>query len=321
MPFKDLGLAPSLVTTLDHHKLIEPTPIQLAAIPPILKRKDVLGIAPTGSGKTASYILPILSYLVKNDQYKNRHIRALVIVPTRELAVQVLEFVHLFTTALPRRIKSTAIYGGVSVNPQMIGLQHVELLIATPGRLIDLLDRGALSLSDVSILVMDEADQLLNAGFKKELDQIIHLLPVRRQNLLFSATLSPDVHNIQHLLLTDPLIIDISPVEKTPVAIDHQAYLTTDERKGPFLRYLIKKQGTDQALVFCSSINKTDKVAHKLYKNGVMATAIHGNLSQRARSIALSQFKSKKFQVLVTTDLLARGIDIEQMPYVINYEL
>ncbi len=323
MPFSTFGLSPYLLKTLAEQEYQQPTPIQAQAIPAILNNKDVLGIAQTGSGKTASFVLPILQKLQHTAVSKNRHVSALILVPTRELAIQVNDVFNLFATALPQKIKTLAVYGGVSINPQMIKLQGVEVLVATPGRLLELVSAKAVHLSDIQILVLDEADKMLNLGFKEEMNQIFSLLPKKRQNLLFSATLSNDVTSITAILLSHPLIIKIEEDDETKKLdlIKQLAYFVSDERKGPLLRYLIKHQGMQQVLVFTSSVFKADVVADKLRINDIKALAIHSKKSQGAREEALNKFKAGKLRVLVATDLMARGIDIKFLPHVINYEL
>ncbi len=321
MPFSILGLSPSLQKILATQNYVEPYPIQQQVIPAILNRKDVLGIAPTGSGKTAGYVLPILMNLQGNTVSKNRHVNVLVLVPTRELAVQVNDVFKLFGSALPQSIKSMAVYGGVSINPQMMGLQGVNVLVATPGRLLELHESKAVHLSSIDMLVLDEADKMLNLGFKEEMDRIFKLLPAKRQNLLFSATLSNDVNNIHQILLHNPVVIKIEYEADTTDLIKQTAYFVTEEKKGPLLRYLIKQNNMQQVLVFTSSVYKADNVADKLRKNGIDAMAINSKKSQGARTEALSKFKSGKLRALIATDLISRGIDIKFLPFVINYEL
>lgn len=321
MSFSALGLSPFLQKELIRQNYKKPFPIQKLAIPAILEGYDVLGIAQTGSGKTASYALPVLMQAAKAEKLKNRHISALVLVPTRELAVQVGEVFREFGSVMPERIKSMAVFGGVSVNPQMMRMQHTNILIATPGRLLELISSNAVHLSEVKTLVLDEADKMLNLGFKKEIDEILGLLPVKRQNLLFSATLSKDVDQIHQLLLSDPKVIKIEPEKETVDLINQTGYFVSEEKKGPLLRYLIKKQNMQQVLVFASSVYKADNISDKLRKNGIEAKAIHRRKSQKARTDALQKFKEGELRVLVATDILARGIDIEFLPYVINYEL
>jgi ATP-dependent RNA helicase RhlE len=321
MSFTSFGLSHSLLNEITKQGFIKPFPIQEAVIPAILSKKDVLGIAPTGSGKTASYVLPILTNLIGKDDSKNRHVNVLVVVPTRELAVQVREVIRMFSNVLPERIKSLAVYGGVSINPQMKAMSGVNILVATPGRLLELVASNAVHLSSIKTLVIDEADKMLNLGFKDEMNSIFDLLPQKRQNLLFSATLSKDVNNINQILLHNPLVIKIEKEADNIELINQSAYLVSDEKKGPLLRYLIKNKNYKQVLVFTSSVYKADNVADKLRKNGIDASAIHSKKSQGARTDALIRFKSGKLKVLVTTDLLSRGIDIEFLPCVINYEL
>lgn len=321
MPFSSLGLAPALLEALAEQNYTQAYPIQKEAIPAILKGKDVLGIAKTGSGKTASYVLPILMNLQGNSPSKNRHVNVLVLVPTRELAVQVREVFHLFSSFLPERPKSMAVYGGVAINPQMKALMGVNILIATPGRLLELVDSNAVHLSAIDTLVLDEADKMLNLGFKEEVNRIFSLLPKKRQNLLFSATLSEDVNSINQLVLRDPLVIKIEAEEENLDLISQLAYFVSEEKKGPLLRYLIKHNDFKQVLVFASSVFNADKITDKLQKNGINAMAMHSKKSQQARTKALENFKEGKLRVLVATDLISRGIDINFLPCVINYEL
>lgn len=321
MPFTSLGLSPSLLIALSDQKYQAPFPIQSQAIPAILNRKDVLGIAPTGSGKTAGYVLPILMNLQGNTSTKNRHVNVLVLVPTRELSVQVGEVFNIFSKYLPQKIKTMAVYGGVSINPQLMGMQGVNVLVATPGRLLELIDSNAVHLSQIDTLVLDEADKMLNLGFAEEMNKIFALLPIKRQNLLFSATLSDDVNNINQVLLRKPLVIKIEEEILNINLISQIGYFVSEENKGPLLRYLIRQNNIKQVLVFASSVYKADNISDKLRKNGIDAMAIHSKKSQGARTEALSKFKSGKLRVLVATDLMARGIDIKNLPHVINYEL
>lgn len=321
MSFTSLGLPQVLLNELANQNYNQPYPIQQQAIPAILNRKDILGIAPTGSGKTASYVLPILTNMNGISASENRHVNVLVLVPTRELALQVREVFRVFASVFPERIKSLAVYGGVSINPQMKALNGVNILVATPGRLLELVESNAVHLSKISTLVLDEADKMLNLGFKEEMTRIFALLPQKRQNLLFSATLSEDVKNINQILLHNPLVIKVEAKTIDIDLINQVAYLVPEEKKGPLLRYLIKSKELKQVLVFASSVYKADNIADKLRKNEIDAAAIHSKKSQGARTDALSKFKLGKLRVLVATDLLSRGIDIEFLPCVINYEL
>lgn len=321
MPFTSLGLSESLLKALEQQNYAKPYPIQKQAIPVVLQGRDMLGIAQTGSGKTASFVLPILEQMRKAAPSKNRHVRTLVLVPTRELAIQVEEVFRLFSDALPERVKSLAVYGGVSINPQMIKMQGVEILVATPGRLLDLVDSNAVSLSEVQVLVLDEADKMLNLGFRDEMADIFKLLPVKRQNLLFSATLSKDVTTLNDILLRDPVVVKVEAEEQNLDNITQLAYYVTLERKGPLLRYLIDQENMEQVLIFVSETIRADAVVVKLRQNGIKAAALHGKKSQGARTQALADFKAGRITALVATDLASRGIDIEFLPYVINYEL
>ena len=323
MSFTTLGLSPNILKALAEQNYTQPYPIQQEAIPAILNRKDILGIAQTGSGKTASYVLPILMNLSLHATVssKNRYVKVLVLVPTRELAVQVKEVFQKFSSSLTERIKTIAVFGGVSINPQMLDLQNVSVLVATPGRLLELVESNAVHLSDIETLVLDEADKMLNLGFKEEMNRIFALLPKKRQNLLFSATLSDDVNNIHQIILENPLVIKIEPEVDHIDLINQSAYLVSDEKKGPLLRFIIKSKDLKQVLVFTSSVYSAENVADKLRKNGIDAISIHSKKSQEARTIALSKFKSGNLRVLVATDLMSRGIDIKFLPYVINYEL
>lgn len=321
MPFISLGLSPAFLKALVNQNYTVPTPIQQAAIPAILNKKDVLGIANTGAGKTASYVLPLLMNLQQTPGKKNRHANVLVLVPTRELAEQVKDVFQIFGRALPEPVKTLAVYGGVSINPQMMALQGVNVLVATPGRLLELVDSNAVHLSSIETLVLDEADKMLNLGFKEEVNKIISLLPAMRQNILLSATLNEDIQLIHQILLHDPVVIKIEAEEESLDLINQVAYIVSDEKKGPFLRYLINHHDMKQVLVFASSVHQADAIVNKLRKNNIDAKAIHSKKSQGARTEMLHLFKSGKLRVLVATDLMARGIDINVLPFVINYEL
>lgn len=321
MSFSALGLSPILVQKLNSLGYAEPYPIQEAAIPAIRSKKDVLGIAPTGSGKTAAYALPILMNLQEAVLTKDRNVNVLVVVPTRELAVQVAEVFKSLSEGLPNRIKTMAVFGGVSINPQMMALQGINVLVATPGRLLELLDSNAISLSKTETLILDEADKMLNLGFQEEMKRIFALLPQKRQNVLFSATLSTDLQSLNQVILKEPLIIKIEPESNHIDLISQVAYFVSEERKGPLLRYLIKKNDWKQVLVFASSVYSADNIVDKLLRNGIHAAAMHSKKSQGARMDALTKFKGGNLRVLVATDLMSRGIDIQFLPYVINYEL
>ncbi|WP_340152460.1 DEAD/DEAH box helicase [uncultured Marivirga sp.] len=321
MSFASFDLPISLSNSLVKQNIKTPFPIQKEVIPLALKGQDVLGIAKTGSGKTLAYILPILTKLNLFPEGRNRQPQVLILVPTRELAQQVLEVFKLFVDVNRNNSKTLAVFGGTSINPQMQAMGEVKILIATPGRLLDLVSSNALKLSALELLVVDEADKLLSTNFKVELDKILKLIPGTAQKLLFSATLSPDIQKLNQLYLNKPAIVHLQHREEKIQLIDQSAYAVDDYQKGPFLRYLVKSKDLKQVMVFTSSINTADKVADKLRKNGVVAVAVHSKKSQRARNQSLQDFKGGKINVLVTTDLLSRGIDIEFLPFVINYEL
>lgn len=321
MSFESLGLSHNIIKSVQKIGFLKPFPIQEQAVPVILSGKDLMGIAQTGSGKTASFVMPILENLQNQEFKKDRNVQVLVLVPTRELAIQIEEVFQAFTENLKREVKTMAVYGGVSINPQMKGMYGVEVLIATPGRLLDLIDHNALSLSQVKQLVVDEADKMFQMGFDEELNRLFEMLPQTKQTLLFSATLNEKVDEIKRRLTIEPTLVEI---EKETIDLDNikqLAYLVKPESKGPFLRYLIKKDNIEQALVFASSTRNVDNLVEKLNKNGISASAIHGKKSQGTRTINLADFKDKFFDILVATDLIGRGIHIDQLEYVINYEL
>lgn len=321
MTFSSLGVFPELVQALSNQKITQPFPIQERAIPAILQQKDVLGIAQTGSGKTASYVVPLLMKLKGKTVTKSRDVNTLVLVPTRELAIQVGDVFNTLAKSLPYLVKTSSVYGGVSINPQMKGLYGVNVLVATPGRLLELIENKALYLSNVETLVLDEADKMLNLGFKEEMNSIFKLLPSVRQNLLFSATLSPEVLSIERVLLNDPETIKVETQEANLDLITQTGYFVSEENKGPLLRKLIQDNKMQQVLIFTSSTKEADKVSDKLHKNGITSRAIHSKKTQGNRQESLDLFKKGKLQTLVATDLLSRGIDIEFLPFVVNYEL
>lgn len=321
MSFSSFGLSPSLVKALKEANYHQPYPIQNLAIPAIMENKDVLGIAKTGSGKTASFVLPILMKVLSFGVPKGREIQVLVMVPTRELAEQVNGVFHEFGQHLPMRFKSKAVYGGVSINPQMKSMRGTNVLVATPGRLIELVENNAIRLNEVKTLVLDEADKMLNLGFKEEMDKILGWLPALKQSLLFSATLSEEVNSINQVLLRSPEVIKIETPEDTIELIQQRGYFVAEENKGPLFRHLLDEMEMEQVLVFVSSQFKADHLVKKLRKHEINAAAIHGKKSQGSRTDSLVKFKNGKLRVLVATDLLARGIDIAFLPFVVNYEL
>lgn len=318
MSFTSLGLSAALLKTLEAEGFSTPTPIQEQAIPAVISGKDVLGIARTGSGKTAGYVLPILETIASSGY---REPTVLVLVPTRELADQVHRVFQTFLPALTLRLSCQAVYGGTSINTQMRAIGKADIVVATPGRLLELVEKNAVRLSSIKTLVLDEADKMLDFGFKEEMGRVLARLPAKRQNLLFSATLSDDVSRIRQMLLKKPEVIRIEEEADDIGLIEQTAYLVSEARKGPLLRYLIKEGGYKQVLVFASSTVKVDAIVNKLLKNRIHAAAVHSKLSQQTRQFNLQEFKAGELPVLVATDLLGRGIDIEQLPCVINHEL
>lgn len=321
--FSQFKLNPALVNQLKKEGLSIPTPIQLSAIPAALEGKDVLGIAKTGSGKTLSYVLPLLQNLI-GAPVKNRSVNGLVLVPTRELAVQVSKVIIQYTKVLENPLITRVVYGGVSINTQMQELNRVNILVATPGRLIDLVESNAVHLNEVKCLILDEADKMLSLGFKEELDAIIYHLPKRKQTLLFSATWESEVKKYQEQLLSDPSIIKIKEPEQDYSQIKLLGYRVLDNKKGVLLRHLIEEMNMQQVLIFCSSTYQVEHVNDKLNTNGIKSKSIHGKKKQGVRNKNLEDFKNGSetgVRCLVTTDLLSRGIDIDFLPFVINYEL
>jgi ATP-dependent RNA helicase RhlE len=321
MTFSELKLSESLLKTIAENQYSNPFPIQIEAIPAILEGKSVVGSAQTGSGKTLAFVLPILELFQRKKIDRSLHLKVLILVPTRELAIQIGEVITVFRENLKNEVKHICVFGGVPLNQQMVQLKNTEILVATPGRLLDLISTQSINLSKIEILVLDEADKMMDLGFQEELNQIINLLPKKRQNILFSATLDADNELIKEILITDPVRIEIASTQINLDLIQQSAYRISPERKGPLLRYLIKKQDMPQVLVFTSSVRTADNVAEKLRKNGINAEAIHSKKTQSARSEVMKEFKTGKLRVLVATDLASRGIDIHLLPFVINYEL
>ena len=322
MPFASLGLSFALVHAAGRLGFSTPTPIQSEAIPAILQGADLLGAAQTGSGKTAAFALPLLQQLQRSTPDKPRRVRALVLVPTRELAAQVGEVLRSLAQHLPQPPKVAIVFGGVSINPQMMGLRGgVDIVVATPGRLLDLVEHNALRLSTVAHLVLDEADRLLDLGFAQELARVLALLPQDRQNLFFSATFPDAVRALADGLLKNPVRVEVLPTPGNEPAIEQRAIAVDASRRTQLLRHLLKENNWSRVLVFVATQYTAEHVAEKLYRAGVFATPFHGGLSQGARSQVLQEFKDERWQVVVTTDLAARGIDIAQLPAVVNYDL
>lgn len=322
MPFSKLGLSPELLQAIAGANYAEPTPIQAAAIPPILQGQDVWACAQTGSGKTAAFALPMLQRLLGQTAASERLVSNLVLVPTRELANQVGESFRIFCRYVRRPIKVFIVFGGVSINPQLMAYRGgADIIVATPGRLLDLADHNAVRLSGVTTLVLDEADRMLDEGFADELTRVLELLPHRRQNLLFSATFPPAVQSLAEVLLHQPVRIDVEDTAETLPDIQHRSISVDPERRTQLLRYLIQHHGWKRTLVFVATRYATEHIAEKLQRLGLAARALHGELSQGARTQALADFKAGRLQVLIATDLAARGIDVIELPAVVNFDL
>jgi ATP-dependent RNA helicase RhlE len=325
--FDILGLNAALCQAAATQGLDQPTPIQVEAIQCVLQGRDVLAQAQTGSGKTLAYVLPVLQLLMttaasRDEAPKKRITQVLVLVPTRELATQVSEVLRDMARPLTQSIKVGTVFGGVSINPQMMSLRSgAEVVVATPGRLLDLVDHNALHLGQVQHLVLDEADRLLDLGFADELHRVLALLPSKRQNLLFSATFAPDVQSLAEALLHQPARITIAHTEAHAPDIAQRAVAVDARKRTPLLRHLIKQHNWSRVLVFVATRYACEHVANKLYQAGVFATALHGEMSQGARQEVLAEFKEERWEVLVTTDLASRGIDIANLLVVVNYDL
>ncbi|HEY2256490.1 MAG TPA: DEAD/DEAH box helicase [Variovorax sp.] len=322
MPFQSLGLDPSLVRAALQKGYVAPTAIQVEAIPAILAGRDLLGAAQTGSGKTAAFSLPLLQQIAGRPRHAPRRIQALVLVPTRELAAQVGESMRALAQHLPAPVKIMVAFGGVSINPQMMALRGgADVVVATPGRLLDLVDQRALQLATLSTLVLDEADRLFDLGFAEELGRILALLPARRQNLLFSATFPAPIRSLAERLLQDPVRVEVQAGGAHEPAIVQRAIEVDADRRTQLLRQLVQDSGWTRVLVFVATKFAAEVVADKLRKGGVDAEPFHGVLSQGKRTQVLADFKASRVRVVVATDLAARGIDIAQMPVVVNYDL
>jgi ATP-dependent RNA helicase RhlE len=320
MSFKELGLSQALLNAIEQKGYEKPSPIQEKCIPVVLEGKDVLASAQTGTGKTAGFALPILQLLSQEPQKHNRPVRALILTPTRELAAQVLEDVNDFGRSV--NMRSTVIFGGVNQNPQVRALKSgVDVLVATPGRLLDLNDQRLLSLRNVEILVLDEADRMLDMGFLRDIKRILALLPERRQNLLFSATFSKDIRKLAESFLHHPVTVSASPENTAVEKIEQRTIRVDKARKTALTIKLIANGNWQQVLIFTRTKHGANRLSEKLQKADITSAAIHGNKTQNARTNALAGFKTGKIRVLVATDIAARGLDIPLLPHVINYEL
>jgi superfamily II DNA/RNA helicase len=322
MPFPSLGLSPALLLALSDNAWLTPTPIQQAAIPAALQGRDVLGSAQTGSGKTLAFALPLLQQLEKAAPGQARRARALVLVPTRELSTQVGEVIRSLGAHLSPALKVSIVFGGVSINPQLLRLRGgTDIVVATPGRLLDLVAHNALDLSFVELLVLDEADRLLDLGFAEELTRILALLPAQRQNLFFSATFPPAVQALAQKLLRDPLRVTVTPEPLTEPDIAQRAIAVDAPNRTQLLRHLIQQNHWSRVLVFVATSHGAEMIADKLRKARINAEPFHGQLSQGKRSQVLADFKATRLKVVIATDVAARGLDIALLPVVVNYDL
>ena len=320
MSFTQLGLSAPILKAIDEQGYSTPSPIQVKAIPPVLEGKDVMAAAQTGTGKTAGFTLPLLERLSTGPRVKGNHIRALVLTPTRELAAQVNDSVVKYSKYLP--LKSNVVFGGVKINPQMMNLRKgSDILVATPGRLLDLYQQNAVKFSQLEVLILDEADRMLDMGFIRDIRKILDLLPKQRQNLLFSATFSPEIRELAKGLVNNPVEVSVNPANSTAKTVEQSIYPADKRKKAPMLKQLITDGNWQQVLVFCRTKHGANRLSYYLNDQGITAAPIHGNKSQGARTKALADFKSGEIRVLVATDIAARGIDIPQLPQVVNFDL
>ncbi|MEZ7991116.1 MAG: DEAD/DEAH box helicase [Halioglobus sp.] len=320
MTFDELGLSAPLLRAIEEKGYRQPSPIQAVAIPAVLSGRDLMAAAQTGTGKTAGFTLPILELLHAKGVAHPHRIRALVLTPTRELAAQVVESIATYGAHLP--FKSTVVFGGVKPNPQIAALRRgIDILVATPGRLLDLCQQGEVKFSDLEVLVLDEADRMLDMGFIHDIRRILKLLPQQRQNLMFSATFANEIRGLAKTIMNNPLEVSVSAPNTTAERVKQWVYPVDKIRKSALLRELVVQNDWQQVLVFSRTKHGANRLSEYLEKAGVNASAIHGNKSQGARTKALSGFKSGKIRVLVATDIAARGLDIAQLPQVVNFDL
>ena len=320
MSFKSLGLSEPLLRAISKKGYETPSPIQAKAIPPVLDGKDVLASAQTGTGKTAGFTLPLLHNLTKQQSQRHRPIRALILTPTRELAAQVYTNVKEYSEFLD--IRSAVIFGGVNQKPQVATIKNgIDVLVATPGRLIDLENQGLLSLKRVEIFVLDEADRMLDMGFLRDIERVMKLIPDKRQNLMFSATFSKDIKKLAYSILNNPVMVEATPENTAVEVIEQKVYRVAKTKKTGLIIKLISEGDWQQVLVFTRTKHGANRLTKKMVSAGITAAAIHGNKSQGARTKALAGFKSGKIRVLVATDIAARGLDIPLLPNVVNFEL
>jgi ATP-dependent RNA helicase RhlE len=324
MQFTDLNLLPELLKAIDEKGYSTPSPIQQQAIPAVLAGRDLMAAAQTGTGKTAGFTLPLLQLLAQGQlqgrKVQSNHVRALILTPTRELAAQVAESVTTYGKHLP--LRSTVVFGGVKINPQMMALRRgVDILIATPGRLLDLYQQNAVKFGQLEVLVLDEADRMLDMGFIHDIKKILALLPKKRQNLLFSATFSEEIRTLARGLVANPLEVSVAPANTTAERVEQLIYPVDKNRKAALVTKLINDNNWQQVLIFTKTKHMANKLSLHLDTAGIKAAPIHGNKSQNARTKALADFKAGSIRALVATDIAARGLDIDQLPQVVNFEL
>jgi ATP-dependent RNA helicase RhlE len=320
MTFENLGLSDELLRAVRDTGYTKPTPIQAQAIPAILKKSDIMAAAQTGTGKTAGFTLPLLQLLSHKPKVKSNRVRALVLTPTRELAAQVQDSVVTYGKHM--HLRSAVVFGGVGINPQMMKLRRgVDILVATPGRLLDLYQQNAIRFNDLEILVLDEADRMLDMGFIHDIKKIMALLPKQRQNLMFSATFSDEIRKLAKGIINNPVEIDVAPRNTTVETVVQKIYLADKARKSELLSHLIRKDNWYQVLVFSRTKHGADRLVRRLRRDDIHAAAIHGDKSQSQRTKALAAFKNNQVQILVATDIAARGIDIDQLSHVVNFDL
>src|SRR4051812_1619291 len=322
MSFQELELIEPILRALKTEGYTTPTPIQEQSIPVILKRKDLLGCAQTGTGKTAAFAIPMLQLLAEDlvNGKKTKAIKALILTPTRELAIQIDESFAAYGRHIP--LKHKVVFGGVSQHSQVMALQQgIDILIATPGRLLDLMNQGYVNLQSIQIFVLDEADRMLDMGFVNDVKKVIAKLPTQRQTLFFSATMPNEIKDLSNSILTNPTRVEVTPVSSTANTIDQYIFFAEKKDKGKLLTHLLKDKAVASALVFTRTKHGADKVVKMLRMASIKAEAIHGNKSQNARQSALQNFKNKTIRVLVATDIAARGIDVDDLSHVFNYEL
>ncbi|QDF28188.1 DEAD/DEAH box helicase [Halarcobacter anaerophilus] len=322
MSFSHLGLNPNILKAIKEQGYVNPTPIQKQAIPIVLEKNDILAAAQTGTGKTAAFTLPLLEIMStqQNKGEKKHHIKALILTPTRELASQVSENIQSYCKYLP--FKTAVIFGGVGINPQKAILKRgVDIVISTPGRLLDHISQKTINLSKVDFLVLDEADRMLDMGFINDIKKVINCLPKKRQTLLFSATFSNEIKLLSKSFLSNPKLVEVARNNSLTKQVSHVVHYVKKDIKRELLVSLVHKKNLNQVLVFTRTKHGANRLCEFLNKNGISSLAIHGNKSQNARTKALKDFKSKEINILVATDIAARGLDIEELPYVINFEL